>query len=125
LGVLYEPKPGDESANSVNAYKLFEIVQGAVIEVIAEPNSRVTAAVTIESPSGRHFNYSANATTNDSGIARMRVPYSTGSTSPVHATGPYRISSGFQIARVDVDDAEVRNGSTVPITLGVGFESFQ
>ena len=124
LGVLYEPKPGDESANSVNAYKLFEIVQGAVIEVIAEPNSRVTAAVTIESPSGRHFNYSANATTNDSGIARMRVPYSTGSTSPVHATGPYRISSGFQIARVDVDDAEVRNGSTVPITLGVGFESF-
>lgn len=125
LGVLYERRPENKTQHNSNAYKLFEVVQGAIIEINAIADSRVTASITIESPSGRRFIYAANGKTNAAGVARLRVPYSTGSGTPVHATGPYRISSGYQFSRVDVDESEIRDGSTIPVTLGPGLEALQ
>jgi hypothetical protein len=125
FGILYERKANDEPNPSINAYKLFEVVQGAIIEVHAESNARVTASVTVESPSGRRFIYAATEIANAEGVARIRVPYSTGSNTPVHATGPFRISSGFQFSRVDVNESQVREGGTVSVTLGPGLEALQ
>jgi asparagine N-glycosylation enzyme membrane subunit Stt3 len=97
------------------AYKLFEIVQGALLEVEATPKARVSASVTLETPSGRSFVYFASAEADDQGIAYLRVPYSTASQSPIHATGPYRIIAGTRLSRVHVNEVDVRDGLTIVV----------
>ena len=117
--ILYDKQTENAQEPTDIAYKLFEIVQGAVIEVEASSGARVTATLTLEGPSGRRIVYVARETAGPDGIARIRVPYSTGSSTPVHSTGPYRITSGFELAQVDVDESDVRDGVKIPVQLGL------
>ncbi|MFT5696123.1 MAG: hypothetical protein ACI9QQ_002103, partial [Myxococcota bacterium] len=83
--------------------------------------TRVSASVTIEAPSGRSFVYTASDTAGDDGAVHLRVPYATGGSTPIRAKGPYRIVAGFNITRVDVNEADVLGGATVGVR---GFHGF-
>lgn len=102
------------------SYKLFEIVKGAVLEIQGKPGQRIRASVSLETPDGRSFTYAASGEADEAGQVRFRVPYATGDGHPVRAKGPYRVSSGFSIARVDVDEEDVVEGRTVPVSLAAG-----
>ena len=107
-----------EVEDSRVAYKLFEIVKGALLEVETTPQTRVRASLTLDTPSGRSFLYLASADAGNDGIARLRVPYSTASETPIHANGPYRIIAGTQLSRVHVNEVDVRDGLTVAVRMG-------
>jgi dolichyl-phosphooligosaccharide-protein glycotransferase len=96
-------------------YKLFELVEGAVLEAHGVPGTPVEAQVTVRSPSGRRFVYSARGQTDESGIARLRVPYATLTRMPVRPTGPYRLRIGARDFEVAVSEDAVRRGDTVAV----------
>jgi dolichyl-diphosphooligosaccharide--protein glycosyltransferase len=96
-------------------YKLFEIVPGALLEVRGAPGSTVEAAVEVRTPGGRRFEYAARASVADDGVARLRVPYATAPSTPVRVLGPWRVRvDGAELA-VDVSEADVLEGRSVPV----------
>ncbi|MFT5442141.1 MAG: asparagine N-glycosylation enzyme membrane subunit Stt3 [Myxococcota bacterium] len=121
FGVLFDQETKREDQQSAVSYKLFEVVPGAVLEINATKGTRVSASVTIEAPSGRSFVYTASDTAGDDGAVHLRVPYATGGSTPIRAKGPYRIVAGFNITRVDVNEADVLGGATVGVR---GFHGF-
>jgi dolichyl-diphosphooligosaccharide--protein glycosyltransferase len=111
LGDLFGfPRPAD-----VVPYKLFEIVPGALLEVRGAPGANVEAAVEVRTPAGRRFEYAARATVADDGVARLRVPYATASSTPARALGPWRVRvEGTELA-VHVSEADVLQGRTLSV----------
>jgi len=57
-------------------YKLFEVVRGARLAIAAEPGALVEATLEVRTPAGRQFTYRTATRADDSGVARLRVPYS-------------------------------------------------
>jgi asparagine N-glycosylation enzyme membrane subunit Stt3 len=96
-------------------FKLFEVVEGAVLTVAADSGDEVTAEVEVSTPTGRRFHYRVSAVANDLGIATLRVPYATDTDSPTRPTGPYRVRIGERISQVSVSDADVRGGRVVRV----------
>jgi len=82
------------------AYKVFTLVEGAVISGEAEPNSRVTLQTTVELDS-YSFEYARQVTADDNGTYSIRVAY----------PGTYE----FGDTSVTVPDNAVQNGTTVRI----------
>ncbi len=97
-------------------YKLFEQVEGAVLESQASPGSTMTAVITARVPRGRRFKWRATAKAGEDGRARIRVPYATGSDAPVATGDTYRMTLGDSTRDVEVSDREVRSGAIVPVT---------
>jgi asparagine N-glycosylation enzyme membrane subunit Stt3 len=95
-------------------YKLYEIVEGAVLEAHAAPGSTVRAQIAIRTPL-RSFEWTAIALAGDDGVARLRVPYPTIGGGRVHAQGRYRVELGGRTADVEVRDEQVRAGAAVPV----------
>jgi len=111
LGDLFDfPRPAD-----VVPYKLFEIVPGALLEVRGAPGAPVLAAVEVRTPTGRRFEYEAQASVADDGVARLRVPYATAPSTPARALGPWRVRVDGAEHAVDVSEADVLEGRTVPV----------
>ena len=104
------------SPGEVVAYKLFEIVEGAVLEAEAAPGTVLWAELGLETPLGRRFAYRAATRADADGNARLRLPYSSRTDAPTRASEPYRVRVGDQEFRVSVSDEDVRTGATV--TLG-------
>jgi dolichyl-diphosphooligosaccharide--protein glycosyltransferase len=96
-------------------YKLFEIVPGAVLDVPCPPGEKAVARISVRTPLRRTFTYTAEAIASDDGRARMRVPYATETTSPARPLGPWSITAGDEVYRVDLRDAEVLSGATVSV----------
>jgi hypothetical protein len=113
LGDLFGfPRPAD-----VVPYKLFEIVPGAVLEVRGAPGAPVLASVEVRTPTGRRFEYEAQASVADDGVARLRVPYATAaSATPTRALGPWRVAVDGAEFAVDVSEADVLEGRSVPVS---------
>jgi len=97
------------------AYRLFEVVEGAVLEVPAGPGGIARAELALASPLGRTLAFRAIARAGGDGIARLRVPHPTRSNAPVHATGPWRVSAAGQAWSVDLSPAQVREGAVVAV----------
>ena len=97
------------------AYKLFEVVEGAVLEAALEPGARVSASALIVTEAGRRFTYRARGVADASGVARIRVPYPTEATGPARAHGPWRVSSGGSVRCARPSEREVREGASVPV----------
>jgi hypothetical protein len=100
-------------------YKLFEIVDGAVVEARAEPGTEVSLTLALESASGRRLDYEAKAVASSSGIARLRVPYATDESRDgirVVAPGRYRVRVADCTIAVPVSDAQVRAGAVVVVS---------
>ena len=106
-------------------YKLFEIVEGAVLVVSRQPpGSEVTAEVEIATPTGRTFPWRTRARTDAGGIARLRVPYATEATEATEATdapsrarptGLYRVQAGASRWSVGVGEQDVVAGRQVAV----------
>lgn len=96
-------------------YKLFEVVEGALIEVPAEPGSWVFASLPLTSDAGRRFVFEAAVLSGSDGLARLRVPYATSGSSRTRAGGRYRVRTDDRTWRVAVDEVEIVEGRTVSL----------
>jgi dolichyl-diphosphooligosaccharide--protein glycosyltransferase len=97
-------------------FKLFERVEGAVLEARGEPGELLTARVPIATPVGRRFSFLATSRADASGIARVRVPYSTDESAHARAVGPYTVRIGGASWQVRVPDVAVRKGGVIRVS---------
>ena len=97
------------------AYRLFEVVQGAVLQVPASPGSTVEAELSLASPFGRPLAWRARARAGADGWARLRVPNPTFASAPVHALGPYRVAADGRAIHASVSEEQVRTGAVVVV----------
>jgi asparagine N-glycosylation enzyme membrane subunit Stt3 len=97
-------------------YKLFEIVEGAVLEARGAPGEVLTVEIRIETSLERRFRYRATARADRHGVARLRVPYATDGDGPVRTLGPYRVRFADAEIPVHVGEAEVMHGEVVPVS---------
>jgi hypothetical protein len=97
-------------------YKLFERVAGAQIEVAASPGSEVRFELDLQTPTGRNFVFQTSAQVGQDGMARLRLPYATDITPPIHARGPYRVRVGENVQRLSVTDEAVRSGAVLSLS---------
>lgn len=96
-------------------YKLFEIVDGAVLEVRAEPSAQVSAWLELKTNSGRRFVFRAVARADPRGVARLRVPYDTQGRGPTRAEGRYRVTAAGRKLLVAVGEDAVASGAILRI----------
>jgi hypothetical protein len=101
-------------------YKLFELVEGAVLEVRAAPGSVVRAELALETPLGRRFTFRAAARADAGGLARLRVPYATEPSAPTRAAGPWRVRSDGRERQAEVSERDVALGRVVRVGDGPG-----
>lgn len=94
-------------------YKLFEVVEGAVLETRATPGSVVRAELRLETPAGRRFPFRAVARADAAGVARLRVPYATEPSAPTRAAGPWRVQIEGTELQVEVSEREVVEGRVI------------
>lgn len=108
---------GRGARGPVVPYKLFEVVEGALLEVAAAPGTPVRARILLETPGGRRFLYDAVSETDAAGSARLRVPYPTESESPVKALTAYRVRTGEAEREIEVrvSEEDVRLGRGVRV----------
>jgi len=100
----------------VPAYKLFELVEGAVFVAETEPNAWAAAELTLTTPLGR-IPFRVLGRADASGRLGLRVPYpseSPDSEKPmVHALGKWRVKLGDESYEVAVTESDVREGREV------------
>jgi dolichyl-diphosphooligosaccharide--protein glycosyltransferase len=94
-------------------YKLFEVVEGALLEVAGAPGDRVAASTEVETPIGRRFRFRAEAVVPASGTARLRLPYANERRHPARTVGPWQVESGERVWRLEVPEEAVRAGATL------------
>jgi len=94
---------------------VFEIVPGAWVEGEAEAGARVALELRLRCGAG-HIRYGAAATASPEGRYGIRLPYPTDApVSPeVRAEGPYRVRSGGKRGELQLPEADIQAGSTVP-----------
>jgi asparagine N-glycosylation enzyme membrane subunit Stt3 len=112
LGAIFRNTKADAVA-----YKLFEIVPGAQLEVEAEPGTRVVARVEVRSNQGRTFTYRNAARADEDGWARLSLPYATerpkGAGSRFGAISLYRIQVGEHSRALRVNESDVAQGRVI------------
>jgi hypothetical protein len=99
-------------------YKLFEVVEGAVIEVPAAPGAWVCAELPLETGVGRALRFRATPRGDADGRARLRVPHPTerpAAPEAVRATGPWRVASPSGLFPVRVREEDVRSGARIAL----------
>ena len=101
------------------AYRLFEVVVGALLQVRATPGSTVELELSLASPFGRPLAWRARAQARADGWARIRVPHPTHASAPVHALGPYRIVADGRAIHASVSEEQVRAGASVVVPAPV------
>jgi asparagine N-glycosylation enzyme membrane subunit Stt3 len=111
LGVL----TGVARGPSLAPYKLFEVVEGAVLEYRGDAGVEVTAELKLRTPTGRRFVYRASTLADREGLARLRVPYATATMAPTRPVGPYTLRSAGRSQRIRVSEAQVRQGAVIAI----------
>jgi len=102
----------------VPAYKLFEVVEGAVIAGESEPNALATAELTLTTPLGR-TSHRIIGRADASGRLQLRVPYPSetpdAQQQSVRARGQWRVDLGGKQYEVSVTEIDVREGREIPL----------
>jgi dolichyl-diphosphooligosaccharide--protein glycosyltransferase len=98
-------------------YKLFELVEGAVLAVRAAPGAEVRASATVRTAAGRSVAFEAVGRAGADGVARLRVPYATGAGSAARLEAPYRVRAGASSGAASVGEADVREGRELAVPL--------
>ena len=114
----FQVAPGERITGPAMApYKLFEVVEGAVLLVAATPGEEVVASVELVTPAGRSQRYTSRARADSDGRARIRVPYATRGSrdGAAQARGPYQVRTGGQRLAVAVPETAVQQGREVPV----------
>ena len=106
------------------AEQLAELVEGAVLEATGEPGEILVAQVRIVTPARRRFLFRTTSSADASGLARVRVPYSTDPSTLARASGLYTVRFGGSSWRIRVPEAAVREGVVIrlPATPETGVE---
>ncbi|MFT5697093.1 MAG: hypothetical protein ACI9QQ_003077, partial [Myxococcota bacterium] len=86
-------------------YKLFEVVEGAILDVGGEPESRATAEVLVRTKAGRGFTWRTTARVAGNGRALLHVPYASA----------YRVTANHSQRLVAVSEEAVLRGSTIRV----------
>ena len=94
-------------------FKLFEVVEGAVLVVEAEAGSEVWAEIQLVSQEVPAMTYRTLATAGPEGVARLRVPYATRQGGAIATPGPWWVHAGDRKIPFAVDEADVREGREV------------
>ena len=109
LGSIFQ-----QSRPDTVAYKLFQIVPGARLEVQTEPGTRVAARIDLQTNQGREFSYRTFAEADESGRAVLSLPYATERSrdpeSRVGALSVYGIRFADQSRSLRVREADVMEG---------------
>jgi asparagine N-glycosylation enzyme membrane subunit Stt3 len=98
------------------AYKVFELVRGAVLAGRAAPGARIEVRLGVETNRGRRFAWASHAIADAAGGYRVRVPYATsGGPAGVRVAAAYELRCGDEEAggTVAVPEAAVRGGDTL------------
>ncbi len=117
LGFLVR-NPIDAGGAGAAPYKLFEIVEGALLEIHDEPGVDVIAEIVLRTPIGRTIRFDARGRTDEKGLVRLRVPYPTETPIARKVAGtrePYRISSPAGNSTAHVSEKQVREGAVVVV----------
>lgn len=102
----------------VSAYKLFEPVPGARVEVRgARPGASVEARTRLRTNRGREAEWATRAAAGPDGVARFRLPYATGMNGAV-AAAPWTFSDGTRQASLATSERDVSLGLALAATLG-------
>jgi hypothetical protein len=100
----------------VPAYKLFEVVEGAVFAGEAEPNAQASAELTLTTPLGSTL-HRVIGRADASGRLQLRVPYPSEAPGTqqamVHAQGKWRVELGGDRYEVTVTETDVREGREI------------
>jgi hypothetical protein len=107
---------GTAPRQTQSPYKLFEVVEGAVLEARGKPRARLTAQLGVETPTGRRFVYRTETFADTEGVARLRLPYATRTDAPTTPRGPYRVSFAGETLRLTLSDQDVLSGRVVPLS---------
>lgn len=96
-------------------YKLWTVVEGALLEVSAAPGEAVRARLPLATPTGRRFVFEARGATGADGVARLRVPYPSTAGGAVAARGAWRVRAGSQAWAVAVSERAVAQGERIAV----------
>ncbi len=114
--------PPGELPDRVVPYKLFEIVEGAVLEGRLDPGEEMDVRVQVVTNLGRRLPFRGRVRADGEGRARLRVPYPTGrlgeprAGAPTRTAGPYRVRlGGGEELRVSVSEADVSEGAVLSV----------
>jgi len=99
--------------SAVVPYKLFELVEGAVLDVEGAPRTVATAEIVLVSPIGERFRFAARGVLDDDGRLALRVPYATDGRTPTRAVGPWIVRVGQRELRFSVAERDVLEGRHV------------
>jgi len=94
-------------------FKLFEIVEGAVLVGQAPPGTMLTATLRLRTPERELATYRATVRADDDGVARVRVPYATDQRGDVQALGPYRVELDGRELDIAITERQVLDGAEV------------
>lgn len=115
--VFETPSTRPSSLENEGRLKLYEVVRGAVIRVEGEqPGVQVVADVPVVTNSDRRFRWLTVAQVDETGGARLRVPYASGPNGQVRA-GPCSVTARGQTTEVVVGEADVLQGRTLVVSL--------
>jgi dolichyl-diphosphooligosaccharide--protein glycosyltransferase len=114
---LWHDFPEGSPGYRVIPYKLFEVVEGARLELRSSPGTQVSARLPLRVPSGRDFVYRQTSVADASGVVRFVLPYPTSTRDPrvVRAEGNYQIEIGAETHALAVPESAVRNGESIAL----------
>jgi asparagine N-glycosylation enzyme membrane subunit Stt3 len=111
------PSPVSVLGFTARAYKLFGVVEGALLSVRgARPGAAVTATLPVATVAGRRFLWATSVNADWNGAARLRVPYASG-VNGTSLAGPVAVGDGERSRVVTLDEARVVGGLEVPVDL--------
>jgi asparagine N-glycosylation enzyme membrane subunit Stt3 len=105
----------NELPGRIVPYKLFQLVQGALVEAHAPPGTPFALDLEIQTNTGRRFRFRAATQTDASARAQLRVPYDTEGDGPTRALGAYRARLGERESKLSVPADAVGEGLVVPL----------
>jgi dolichyl-diphosphooligosaccharide--protein glycosyltransferase len=117
LAAAFRDGEGRASADTP-PYKLFEIVNGALLEIRTQPGDEVRVALGLSAPARRKLVWRANERAGSDGVARVRVVYPTSQATAsglVHANGVYHIGTASGSLSAQVTEHEIATGSILRI----------
>lgn len=111
------------STTNTGYVKIFEYVNGAVLNGTAAPNETVNLSLTIQTNQNRVYNYVQSVRADENGSFSFTVPYSTtgpdgdGVNFAVKPMGDYTIKSGSSEAVINVTENDVMSGNTLNVVF--------
>jgi dolichyl-diphosphooligosaccharide--protein glycosyltransferase len=110
---------GQEGGRMTIPLKLFELVEGALLQVKAPASARVRAEIEVTTRAFS-FEFRAWGHTDATGVASLRVPYATGQGGAVSTADRWRVEVGDRILEYRVEEVDVQEGRTVEPLPGQG-----